>query len=125
MSSGTFTLSPKWPRALPSEGTSVAKEPVSEQDAQPQQMSPDTVCWTASMTKLMTTVSAMQCVERGLVGLDDNVAEKLLPEFKDIEVLEDMEDDGNGDEKPKLRKAKGKVTLRLAVFSGLLASRRS
>jgi CubicO group peptidase (beta-lactamase class C family) len=64
------------------------------------------------MTKLMTTVSAMQCVERGLVGLDDDVAEKLLPEFKDIEVLEDMEDDGQGGEKPRLRKAKGKVTLR-------------
>ena len=69
------------------------------------------------MTKLMTTVSAMQCVEKGLVGLDDDVAEKLLPEFKDIEVLEDMEDDGNAGEKPRLRNAKGKVTLRFTGFA--------
>lgn len=31
----------------------------------------DDVNFIASMTKLMTSVAVMQCVERGLVGLDD------------------------------------------------------
>lgn len=112
VSSGVYTPSPIWVKRLPSEGTSVTTEPVSEQTADSQPFSADTVCWIASMTKLMTTVSAVQCVERGLIGLDDDVAEKILPEFRDINVLEAMEDDGNGGERPRLRKAKGKITLR-------------
>lgn len=64
------------------------------------------------MTKLLTTVAAMQCVERGLINFDDDVAEMILPEFRGVEVLERMVDDGNGGEKPVLRPSKGKITLR-------------
>jgi CubicO group peptidase (beta-lactamase class C family) len=60
----------------------------------------------------MTTVSVMQCVEKGLLDLDADVGEANLPEFKDVQVLEKMEDDGNGGKKPVLRAPKSKVTLR-------------
>jgi CubicO group peptidase (beta-lactamase class C family) len=59
------------------------------------------------MTKLMTTVAAMQCVERGLIGLDDDVS-SVLHEWKDAEILDGFDESG----KPKLRKAKNKITLR-------------
>ncbi|EME78889.1 uncharacterized protein MYCFIDRAFT_190999 [Pseudocercospora fijiensis CIRAD86] len=73
---------------------------------------PDTVCWIASMTKLLTTICVIKCVEDKLLNLDDNVSETYLPEFKDIQVLERMEEDSNGESKPILRPAKGKITLR-------------
>jgi CubicO group peptidase (beta-lactamase class C family) len=60
----------------------------------------------------MASVAAMQCVEKGLLNLDADVGETCLPEFKDVQVLEKMEDDGNGGKKPVLRATKGKVTLR-------------
>lgn len=40
----------------------------------------NTVMRIASCTKLMTSIAAMQCVERGLVTLDTDVAE-ILPEL--------------------------------------------
>lgn len=49
-------------------------------------MTVDTPGWLASMTKLMTTVAVMQVVERGMVGLDDDLG-YLLPELKDPIVL--------------------------------------
>jgi hypothetical protein len=54
----------------------------------------------------------MQCVERGLIGLDDDIADVLL-EWKDAEVLEGFEE-GSGN--PDLRKALNKVTLRLVTI---------
>ncbi|RJE21688.1 Beta-lactamase [Aspergillus sclerotialis] len=45
--------------------------------------------WVASMTKLVTAVSVIQLVERGILSLDDDVREK-LPELKDIQLLNDM-----------------------------------
>lgn len=59
------------------------------------------------MTKLMTTVAAMQCVERGLIGLDDDIS-NLLQEWKDAQILDGFDDS----RKPILRKAKNKITLR-------------
>lgn len=64
------------------------------------------------MTKLLTTVCVLKCVELGTLKLDDDVADGPLPEFRDIQVLVKMEDDGQGGERPVLRPAKGKVTLR-------------
>lgn len=40
----------------------------------------DTVLTLASCTKLMTAIAALQCVERGLFTLDEDVA-RLLPEL--------------------------------------------
>ena len=38
-----------------------------------------------SCTKLMTSIAALQCVERGHFTLDEDVT-RLLPELRDIEV---------------------------------------
>src|ERR1700712_2998389 len=88
------------------------RDPTRSKTSPREKFTPNTVCWIASCTKLMTTVAVMQCVEKGLLNLDADVGEANLPEFKDIQVLEKMEDDGNGGQKPVLRAAKGKVTLR-------------
>jgi CubicO group peptidase (beta-lactamase class C family) len=60
----------------------------------------------ASATKLVTSVAAMQCIERGLVGLDEDVS-VFLPELKDANILEGIEDG-----KPILKKAQNTITLR-------------
>jgi len=70
-------------------------------------MTPDTVFWIASMTKAVTGVAAMQCVERGLLSLDEP-ASKVLPYLGEVPVLEGFDGDGA----PKLRPAKGEITLR-------------
>lgn len=55
----------------------------------------------------MTSIAAMQTVERGLIGLDDDVS-TILHEWKDAQILEGFSEDG----KPQLRRAKNKLTLR-------------
>lgn len=97
-------------------------------------LTPDTLGWMASLTKLATAVSAMQIVEMGLIGLDDDVSE-VVPKLKDLKILvgwEDCDDcvdtnvkdddvfnrgDGGGEVvKPKgqpvFQDVKGKITLR-------------
>lgn len=49
--------------------------------------------WIASCTKLMTSIAAMQCVERGQVGLSDDVAE-ILPELAALPVIQGVDDKG-------------------------------
>ncbi|PVH80530.1 beta-lactamase/transpeptidase-like protein [Cadophora sp. DSE1049] len=44
----------------------------------------------ASCTKLMTSIAALQCVERGLIGLDDDVS-GVLTELKDVQILKECE----------------------------------
>jgi len=68
------------------------------------------VYWIASQTKLLTAISAMQCVERGQIDLDDPVGE-ILPELADPDILEGFDDEG----KPKLRKATTKITLKMLL----------
>ena len=62
----------------------------------------------------------MQCVERKLIGLDDDVV-PLVPELKDIRLLTgyDKED------KPILIAPKEKITLRFALHSHIKASFRA
>ena len=55
----------------------------------------------ASMTKLLTSIAAMQLVEKGLIGLDDDLS-TLLPEMAEIPILTN-----NG-----LQKANNVITLR-------------
>jgi len=61
----------------------------------------------ASATKLITAIAALQCVERGQFTLDED-ATRLLPEFKDLNVLTGFDDTG----KPVLVKATKTITLR-------------
>ncbi|KAK7470274.1 hypothetical protein VKT23_001706 [Stygiomarasmius scandens] len=67
----------------------------------------DTTFWIASCTKLMTTVAALQLVERGLVDLDEDIT-RVLHEWKNPTVLTGFDEDG----KPMTRPAKNKMTLR-------------
>ena len=55
----------------------------------------------ASMTKLVTSIAALQLVERGVVGLDDDLS-PIMPEMTKIPIL------SNGE----LIEAKNKITLR-------------
>jgi CubicO group peptidase (beta-lactamase class C family) len=52
-----------------------------------EEMTLDTVCWIASMTKAVTSVCAMQLVEQGRPTLNDPLAE-VLPHLAEVRVLE-------------------------------------
>jgi CubicO group peptidase (beta-lactamase class C family) len=54
----------------------------------------DTVCAIASMTKLMTAVAALQCVEAGLITLDEDVA-KYLPSIGKYGIMTGFDDEKN------------------------------
>ncbi len=69
-------------------------------------MTADTVFWIASMTKPLTSIAAMQLVERGLLSLDAPVAD-VLPQLARPMVL-----DGVADGLPVLRPARTAMTLR-------------
>lgn len=68
----------------------------------------DNVMYIASCTKLMTSVAAMQCVERGLVTLDTDVAE-ILPELAAQGILTGF-DEATGE--PIINKRQNTMTLR-------------
>lgn len=63
--------------------------------------------WIASCTKLITSIAAMQCVERGLLSLDAGVYE-ILPELKDRDIVTGFKKDGA----PILVPHKKTITLR-------------
>lgn len=67
--------------------------------------------WIASCTKLVTTVAALQCVERGLFALDSSAdVDRLLPEWRDSQILTGFQEG-----KPILQDAKEKITLRMLL----------
>ena len=77
----------------------------------------DSVMWVASCTKLLTTVSAMQCVEKELFTLDEDVS-RILPEWKEPDIVTGF-DEKSGE--PLLKKSTKPITLRhlLTHSSGL------
>ena len=70
-------------------------------------MTPDTVCWIASMTKAVTGAAAMQLVEQGKLSLDGPIAD-VLPVLANAKVLDGFDADGTA----RLRPAKRPITLR-------------
>ena len=70
-------------------------------------MTNDTVGWMASMTKAITSVAAVQCVERGHLKLDEP-AKNICPELGHVGVLTGF--DANG--KPQTRPPQRDITLR-------------
>ena len=70
-------------------------------------MTADSVCWIASMTKAITSVAAVQCVERGLLKLDEP-AKNICPELAKVGVLTGFDDSGQ----PLTRPPKRDITLR-------------
>ena len=85
-----------------------------DEDEQPMEM--NTVMRIASATKLLTSVSAMQCVERGLLDLDVAVS-TVVPELGPFQVLTGFGEDNQ----PILHQPKRPITLRhlLSHSSGL------
>jgi CubicO group peptidase (beta-lactamase class C family) len=73
----------------------------------PTRMSIDTVFSIASMTKLLTSVAAMQLVERGKLTLDEPVA-RIDPALESPQVLDGFDAKGI----PQLRAARKPITLR-------------
>ena len=67
----------------------------------------DAVFQLASSTKLLTSIAALQVVERGLFGLDDDVA-KILPELAKQPILKGFDDD----DKPILEERKNTITFK-------------
>lgn len=67
----------------------------------------DSVAWIASMTKAITSVAALRCVERGLLTLDDPICD-VLPELSEPMVFERF----GIDARPILHPATKPVTLR-------------
>lgn len=59
------------------------------------------------MTKLVTSAAAMQLVERGLIGLDDDAGQH-VPYLADVQVLSGFDDAGNA----TLEKRTQPITLR-------------
>ena len=72
-----------------------------------QPMRLDTVMFTASCTKLLTTIAALQCVERGLVKLDEDTS-ALLPELARQRILTGFDEAGE----PVLVDRRNPITLR-------------
>ena len=70
-------------------------------------MTADTIFWVASCTKLVTSIAAMQLVEQGKLTLNDPVP-PIDTALSAPQVLDGF--DANG--APKLRPAKGSITLR-------------
>ncbi|PVI02399.1 beta-lactamase/transpeptidase-like protein [Periconia macrospinosa] len=54
----------------------------------------DTICWLASMTKLLTSVACLQAVEAGIVDLDKPVSD-VLPEVGKYGIMTDFDDEKN------------------------------
>jgi CubicO group peptidase (beta-lactamase class C family) len=72
-------------------------------------VTPDTMLRLASMTKMVTTVAALQQVERGTLDLDAPV-DSYRPEFADVAVL-----DGFDGDTPRLRRPATRATVRHLV----------
>ena len=73
-------------------------------------LTPDTVTWIASQTKLTTSVATLQIVEKGLIGLDDDVRD-VIPRLRDLKVITGFESHGE-EERPILQEVDGPITLR-------------
>jgi methyl acetate hydrolase len=75
--------------------------------ADPAAMTADTLFWVASMTKVITSIAALQLVEQGRLSLDQDAAE-ILPVVGAAPILEGFDDAGA----PRLRTSSRLVTLR-------------
>ncbi|KAG0645480.1 Monacolin J acid methylbutanoyltransferase [Hyphodiscus hymeniophilus] len=71
-------------------------------------ISSDAVYWIASCTKLLTSVCALQCVQRNLITLDEPVS-RILPEFAHPDIITGFD---ASTKKLILVKAKNPITLR-------------
>ncbi|KAI5253113.1 beta-lactamase family protein [Aureobasidium subglaciale] len=73
-----------------------------DKDAQPLQL--NSILFLASMTKLLTSIAAMQCIERGLISLDTDVGD-LIPSLAAQPILHGFD----ANDKPILSKRKNAI----------------
>jgi CubicO group peptidase (beta-lactamase class C family) len=74
-------------------------------------MTPDTVFWLASCTKMITGIACMQLVEQGKLSLDDvPLVERIAPELQAVKVL-----DGDVHAGFRLVEKKRGITLRMLL----------
>lgn len=85
-----------------------------DQDPKPA-ITEDAVMFVASLTKLVTSIAVLQCVERGLIKLDDDVA-GYLPELAALEILTGFDPETN---EPILKKRERTITLRSVTLNGV------
>lgn len=78
-------------------------------------LSPDSLLWIASLTKLITSVACMIAVEQGLLTLDENVR-NIVPELRELDLLVGFEN-GESPRKPILKKVTTPLTLRYDLSS--------
>lgn len=86
--------------------TPLYRSPLSSSPASGGTIDGSTVLQIFSMTKLVTSIAALQLVDRGLVALDSDVG-RWLPGLRDPVILKGFDDEG----KPVLVPAKNRVTL--------------
>lgn len=67
----------------------------------------DSFTWVASMTKLITSTAVMKLVERGKLGLDDDVR-PLVPQLSEMQILRGFDGDGQ----PILENNEKPITMR-------------
>lgn len=78
-------------------------------EAVPQQL--DDILFLASGTKIITTISALQCVDQGILTLDGDVSE-FAPELTSQNVMKGFAEDG---ETPIMEPNSGPITLRMLL----------
>ena len=78
------------------------------EDGQENRLEQNAIMGIASCTKLLTSIAVLQCVEKGLLKLDEDVV-RVLPEFKDVEVVSGA-DETTGE--LTIEKATKAITLR-------------
>lgn len=72
----------------------------------------DTAFWIASCTKMVTSIALVQLVEQGTADLDGaDQLEEVLPELKDIKILEHTME--NGERKLKEKEKQKRIALRM------------
>jgi CubicO group peptidase (beta-lactamase class C family) len=75
-------------------------------------MTMDNIFWIASCTKMIGGIACMQLVEQRKLSLDDaDLAEKLCPELKDVQIVTGIGEDG----KPIMKAKKNRITLRMLL----------
>ncbi|KAF5970675.1 beta-lactamase [Fusarium coicis] len=94
-----------------------AKGETSVDSSNARTMTADSIFWLASCTKLMTTIAVMQCVEKGLFTLDEDIS-RIIPELKSPTIVIGIDEANN---EPRMQKATQSVTMRhlLTHQSGL------
>lgn len=99
-------------------GKSSLRSPTGESHTSPGEpkfTSDTTICAIASLTKLLTSVAVLQCVEDGLLDLDADVKPSLLPQIGRYGIITSFDDDANAATFSELPEENKKITTRMLL----------